>query len=112
LMQRVISTLAKVEIEEYAIALIGPHALQRLAERCGARTPADILLHVKKLSRAVLMASTQEVDEEGKVVKAPLVDFTQPMPDNGWRIAYDGGVAVLKLDDDSRLPIIATVLPP
>jgi hypothetical protein len=111
LLQRIISTYASGKVEEYAIALIGQHAIARLAERCGARTPFDILLHVKKLSRAVLHATAHEVDEDGKEITAPLIDITSKMPPGGWRIPYDEGVAVLVMDDDSGLPVIATILP-
>ena len=102
LLQRVISTYAKTDVEEYVTALIGHHAIARLAERCGARTPADILTHARKLSNATLRAMGGE---------NPIIPIPANMPPGGWRIPFSHGVAVLILDDETGLPVIATVLP-
>lgn len=110
LMDRIVSTYSALETSQYAIALIPHHAIARLAERCGARTAQDIILHARSLSKAVLRATAREEDRDGNVLKAAQIDILGPQPPGGWRIPYPGGIAVLRLDAEKGLPIIATVL--
>jgi hypothetical protein len=95
------ATYAKVDVDEHAVAIISHHALARLAERCGARKPQDLIGHARKLSNAVMDA-----------LLAQTVDFDKPPPGGCWRIPYDGGIMVLGLTEEDSLPLVLTVLAP
>jgi hypothetical protein len=81
--------------EEAIVTLITHHALARLAERCHAREPKDLLTAANSMSLAVM---------EG-------VPPTGDPPLEGWKIPFDTGVAVVRLDDTEQCPLVATVLP-
>ena len=82
-LQRVISRHARVDSDEIVTLLICHHAIARLAERCEARDPFDVLDAARAMSMAVL-----------KPLKA------EPLGSVGSRVPFANGIAVVCLDDE------------
>jgi hypothetical protein len=94
------------EFDDYIWLLINHHAMARLAERCGARSPIQLAQMLGVMSKAFMRYA---------------VDHTEPgekasIPPEGWRVPFEGGVAIIALDTEgprpSGLPLCITVLPP
>jgi hypothetical protein len=98
IVERVRLTYATTKHDQMVVALISQHAIARLAERCGARNPHDLTYIARDMSRAILKLN-KTADRNA-------------MPEGGWRAPFDGGIAVVRLDDDTGFPLVTTVLPP
>jgi hypothetical protein len=83
-------------VKERLWLLISHHAMGRLAERCGARTPEELLMAVRDMAFAIRIA---QKDEEK-------VDA----PPGGWRIPFGSGIAVVNLHDTLNVRTVITVL--
>ncbi len=101
-LERRICTHARADVEHVILALISVHAVARLCERCAARDPLDVVDAMRAMSVAIIRARGSE---------PPLID-PDAEPLAGWRVPYDGGIAVVRLDAESGHPFVATVLPP
>lgn len=96
--ERVRSTHATIKHDQAVIGLISQHAIARLAERCGARDPHDLTMHARDLAQAILQLNKT-------------ADRNKPPPE-GWRAPFEGGIAVLRLDEATGFPLVTTVLSP
>ena len=92
------------EFDDYIWLLVNHHAMARLAERCGARTPLQLAATLGVLSKAFMKYA---------------IDHTEPgekatIPPEGWRVPFEGGIAVIATDTEgpqpSGLPLCITVL--
>jgi hypothetical protein len=96
------------DFDDFTWLLINHHAMARLAERCGARTPIQLLKALRPLSKAAMdhITAQMKAHPENKL----------DIPPEGWRIPFQGGVAVIAKDTEgvnpSGLPLCITVLPP
>lgn len=87
--------------------LVSSHALQRVAQRTGVRTPLDLLKVLRAMGKTILDA---ELERVGGTIPG-LVDSRDRLRAGTWRLPFEGGVAVLKRDFDEDVPIVVTVLP-
>jgi hypothetical protein len=96
----------QAEFDDYIWLLINHHAMSRLAERCGARSPIQLSKMLGVLSKA-FMAYAIAHTEPGEKAE---------IPDHGWRVPFDGGIAVIARDTEgpnpSGLPLCITVFSP
>lgn len=96
----------QVEFDDSIWLLINQHAIARLAERCGARSPIQLVKVLSELSRAVMDYAVERIEPGEKL----------NIPPDGWRIPFDGGVAVIVRDTEgvnpSGLPLCITVFQP
>jgi hypothetical protein len=95
----------KPGIEEIRPLLVSHHALSRLTQRCGARHPVDLILAVRGLCDAFLVAGIKGPDAIPLGHRMP---FTLPADKGG------GGIAVLARHDDPEMKaaVVVTMLPP
>jgi hypothetical protein len=88
-------------LKSYMILDITFHALQRLAQRSGVREPMDLLVRLSAVYRGVAEGLDKLLEEE----KDP--------PWEGWRVPFDGGIAVVGRNPDRKgLLTVVTVLEP
>jgi hypothetical protein len=87
--------------------MVSAHALQRIAQRTGVKTPMDLLRIMRAMGKAVLDAELMLAG--GKM--SDLRDSRDRLLAGTWKLAFDGGVAVCKRDFDEDVPIVVTVLP-
>ena len=96
----------QADFDDYIWLLINHHAMARLAERCGARTPLQLVNILGKLSKAFMEYAIAHTEPGEKA----------DIPPEGWRVPFEGGVAVISTDTEgvnpSGLPLCMTVLPP
>ena len=90
-------TYATVKQERICVGLISQHAIARLAERCGARDPHDVIDIARTMSIALLKALNKLYRDEE--------------PPEGWRVPFTGGIAVIRIDPETNYPLVVTVLP-
>ena len=86
------------DVSTLPAGMLTHHALARLAERCGARDPHDLLAHAGNMSIAIIKA----------VIDGHIKSF---WPEKGaWNIPFPGGVAVTTRHKQTGFVTIMTVL--
>jgi hypothetical protein len=96
----------QAEFDDFIWLLINHHAMARLAERCGARSPIQLVQMLGVMSKAFLKYAVDHAEPGEKA----------DIPPEGWRVPFKDGVAVIARDTEgvnpSGLPLCITVLPP
>jgi hypothetical protein len=81
----------RYDIESRALLFVTHHALSRLTQRCGARTPDDLLTAVHDMALALM----HQIIDKGD------------MPE---RVAFDGGTAVLVRYDEQKGGVVVVTI--
>jgi hypothetical protein len=98
IVERIVCSYASIDQNYTVTALISQHAIARLAERCGARDPHDVI----EIARIMSLA----------IIKRLRNTYRNEMPADGWHVPFEGGIAIVRFDSDSGNPLVTTVLPP
>jgi hypothetical protein len=98
IVEQIVCSHAAIDQNYTVTALISQHAIARLAERCGARDPLDVIEIARTMSLAIIKRLKKTYRDE--------------MPLGGWRVPFKGGIAIVRFDEASGNPLVTTVLPP
>ena len=93
------------EMNQYVAFVLTHHALQRLAERCGVRTPDDMLAALKDIwgSMRKKIAEVKLEAEDKATLKAKANEIKI------WKLPFSNGVAIVEKTRDIGF-VVKTVL--